>query len=276
LRRYAAAAGTTLPADDSPQSQEIKRKVLQDLIGEKLMDHEINSVEVDDDQLDRFITQFEAGNHITEAQLRDQLAQHGITWEAYRKRARQELQKMTMLQHQVRDKVVVTQAQIEVYYKSHLADFTSSQERFKLAQILIAADPATTPPTLMEAARAKAEAVRKRALKGEDFSQLAARYSDDDSKAQGGELGYFKPDEINEKILAAISKLKAGQISEVVKTSHGFHIVKVEEHQEAGVKPLKEVSERIREKLAEQQMEVQLKHWVNTELIKDHSVQTYL
>ena len=276
LRKYAAASGTTLPADDSPQSQQIKRDVLEKLIGEKVMDHEMSSVEVDDDQVDRFIAQFEAGNHITDAELRDQLAQHGITWEAYRRRARQELQKMTMLQQHVRDKVVITNQQIEFYYKTHLADFTSSEERFKLAQILVAADATTTPPALMEAARAKAAALRKRAVKGEDFAQLASTYSDDDSKAQGGELGYFKPNEVNDQILAAISKLKSGQISEVVKTSHGFHIVKVEEHQEAGVRPLKDVSQRIRDKLAEAQMEIQFKRWLNTELIKDHSVQTYL
>jgi peptidyl-prolyl cis-trans isomerase SurA len=276
LRKYASASGTTLPADDSPQSQQVKHDVLEKLIGEKVMDHEMSSVEVDEDQVDRFIAQFEAGNHITDTQLREQLAQHGITWEAYRRRVHQEVQKMTMLQQHVRDKVVITPQQIEFYYKTHIADFTSTQERFKLAQILIAADATTTPPTLMEAARAKAEALRKRALKGNDFSELAATYSDDDSKAQGGELGYFKPDEVNDQILAAISKLKAGQISEVVKTSHGFHIVKVEEHQEAGVRPLKDVSERIRDKLAQEQMEIQFKRWMNTELIKNHSVQTYL
>jgi peptidyl-prolyl cis-trans isomerase SurA len=276
LRRYATASGTTLPTDDSPASQDIQRKVLDELISQKLMDHEMSSIEVDEDQVDRFIAQFEAGNHITDAQLRDQLAQHGITYEAYRKRARLEVQKMLMLQRHVQDKVVVTSLEVEAYYKSHLADFTSSEERFKLAQILIAVDPTTAPPMLVEAARAKAEGVRKRALKGDDFAQLAARYSDDDSKAQGGELGYFKPDEINDQILAAIAKLKTGQISDVVKTSHGFHIVKVEEHQEAGVRPLKDVSDRIRQKLSQQQMETQFKHWVNTELIKDHSVQTYL
>lgn len=276
LRTYATASGTTLPADDSPQSDEIKRKVLKELIAEKVMDHEMSSIDVEEDQVDRFIAQFEAGNHITDAQLREQLAQHGIPYEAYRKRARHEVQKMLMFQRQVQDKIVVTHAQIEAYYKSHLDDFTSSQERFKLAQILIAVDPVTAPPMLVEAARAKAEAVRKRALKGEDFAQLAAQYSDDDSKSQGGELGYFKPDEINDKILAAVSKLKTGQISEVVKTSHGFHVVKVEEHQEAGVRPLKDVSEAIRQKLVQQQMESQFRHWVNTDLIKDHSVQTYL
>jgi peptidyl-prolyl cis-trans isomerase SurA len=276
LRRYASASGTTLPADDSPDSLGIKRKVLDQLISEKVMDHEMSSIPVDEEQVDRFIAQFEAGNHITDEQLRAELAQHGVSYEAYRKRARLEVQKMLMLEQKVRDKVVITQAQVEAFYKSHLADFTSSEERFKLAQILIAVDPTSTPPALVEAARAKAEAIRKRALKGADFSQLASQYSDDDSKTQGGELGYFKPDEINEKILAAISKLKDGQISGVVKTDHGFHIVKVEDHQEAGVKPLSEVSERIRGHLAQQQMENQFKRWVNTELIKNHSVQTYL
>jgi peptidyl-prolyl cis-trans isomerase SurA len=276
LRRYAAASGTTLPADDSPQSQEAKRKVLQKLIDEKVMDHEMSTIPVEEEQVDRFIAQFEAGNHITDEELRAQLAQHGISYDAYRKRARREVQKLLMIQRQVQDKIVITESQIQAYYKSHLADFTASEERFRLAQILIAVDPVAAPPAVVEAARAKAEAVRKRALKGDNFAELAARYSDDDSKTQGGELGYFKPDDINEQILAAISKLKAGQVSPVIKTSHGFHIVKVEEHQQAGVRPLADVHELIRQKLGQQQMEAQFRHWVNTELIKDHSVQTYL
>lgn len=276
LKKYAATAGVTLPTDDSPQSKEIERHALDNLIGEKLVAHEMSTVEVDDDQVDRFIAQFEAGNHITDAELRAQLAQHGISYDAYRRRARQEVQKMTVIQREVSDRIVVTNAQIEAYYKSHLSEFSSSQERYRLAQILVAVDPVTSPPMVVQAARAKAEGLRKRAVKGANFAELAAKYSDDDSKTQGGELGYFKPDEINDQILAAISKLKPGQISEVVKTSHGFHIVLVEQHDEPGVKPLSEVSDQIRQKLTNQQMEDQFRHWVNTELIKSHSVQTYL
>jgi len=276
LKKYAATTGTSMPTDDSPESQEIQKKALAEVISQKLVDHEVSTVEVDDDQVDRFIASFEAGNHITDTQLRDQLAQHGISYDAYRKRARQEVQKMTIIEREVHDKVVVTRGEIETYYKSHLSAFTVSEERFKLAQILVAVDPTTTPPALVQAARAKAEGLRKKAAKGDDFGALAAQFSDDDSKSQGGELGYFKPDEINDKILAAVSKLKAGEISEVVHTDHGFHVIKVEEHQEAGVKPLSEVSEGIRAKLSQQQMETQFKSWVSKELIKNHSVHTYL
>jgi peptidyl-prolyl cis-trans isomerase SurA len=276
LKKFAAATKTPMPTDDSPQSQEIQKKALGELISQKLVDHEVSTVEVEDEQVDRFIAQFEAGNHITDAQLRDQLAQHGISYDAYRQRARQEVQKMTMIQREVHDKVVITHDQIEAYYKSHISDFTVSEERFKLAQILVAVDPTSAPPALVQAARAKAEGLRKKAVKGADFAALATQFSDDDSKTQGGELGYFKPDEINDQILAAIAKLKAGDISAVVHTDHGFHIVKVEEHQEAGVKPLGEVSEAIRAKLSQRQLEAQFRIWVSKELIKNHSVHTYL
>src|SRR5208282_2147256 len=157
LTKYAAAAGVQLPPDDSPGSMEIKRHILENLIGEKLVDHEMSTIEVDDDQVDRFIAQFEAGNHITDAELRAQLAQHGISYESYRKRARQEVQKMTMIEQQVRDKITISKSQIEVYYRSHLSEFSSTQERYRLAQILVAFDPVTAPPMVVQAARAKAE-----------------------------------------------------------------------------------------------------------------------
>ena len=84
--------------------------------------------------------------------------------------------------------------------------------------------------------RKKADEVHAKAVKsGADFGALALEYSDDDSKTKGGELGEFAPDDLNDAVLAAIKNSKAGDISQVVKTKYGFHIVKVEEHQTPGL-----------------------------------------
>ena len=152
-------------------------------------------------------------------------------------------------------------------------EFTVKQEKFQLAQILIAVPPNASPAEVA-AAKAKADEVRKKAVAGEDFGDLAKRYSDDDSKAQGGELGMFGPDDIMDEILAAIKNLQPGQISEVVRTKHGFHIVKVEEHAIPGVRPLPAVKEDIRNHLVDQQTRGQLEGWVETDLVKQHDVET--
>ena len=152
-------------------------------------------------------------------------------------------------------------------------DFTITKERLKLAQILIAL-PANPTPAQVSAAQKKAAMIRARAIKGDDFGDLARVYSDDDSKSNGGELGWFAPGDINDQILAAVKPLKPGDISQPVRTSHGIHIVKLEDHEVPGVVPLSEVKAQIRAQLVDQQSSAQLEKWVESDLVKQHYVET--
>ena len=136
--------------------------------------------------------------------------------------------------------------------------------------------PANATPAQRAAARKKADDVHKRAVAGDDFAELAHQFSDDDSASKGGELGTFAPDEILDQVRVAVAKLNAGQISEVVETSHGYHIVKVEQHQRAGVKPLSELREEIRARLEDDLTDDYLRRFMNEDLIKGHHVETFL
>jgi len=275
LVNFAKANGLTLPTDNSPASLAIQRKALRALISETALEHEEQGVDVTDEQVDRFVQMFEQQHHISEPQLRQELAANGVSWDEYRRRARMEVQRMALLQRQVSDQIVITDDQVAAYYKAHPKDFVVSQERYQLAQILIAVPPDASPAEV-KTARDKALAVDKKARGGADFAQLARKYSDDDSRDAGGELGEFKPDDIIDPVLEGIRGLKPGQVSGVVRSNHGFHIVKVEAHDLPGVQPLSEVQEKIRQKLTQQQMQVQFKHWVEVDLIKNHVVHTYL
>ncbi|HYK65086.1 MAG TPA: peptidylprolyl isomerase, partial [Patescibacteria group bacterium] len=164
--------------------------------------------------------------------------------------------------------------EVKAYYDSHPDEFRVGKERFKLAQILIAIPPNATPAQI-DAARAKAESIRDQLLKGADFNAMARQYSDDDSKSQGGELGEFSRGEMLDQIQAAIDKLKPGQISTPIQSEHGFHLVKLEAHDEVGVKPFSEVSGQIREKLVNQKAERQFAAWVDNDLVKQHYVETF-
>ena len=110
--------------------------------------------------------------------------------------------------------------------------------------------------------------------KGAKFEDLAKKDSMDSSKEQGGELGWFAPADINDSILAAVKPLKPGEISGPVRTSHGIHIVKLEEHEVPGVVPLSEVKTEIRAQLVDQQSSAQLEKWVESDLVKQHYVET--
>jgi peptidyl-prolyl cis-trans isomerase SurA len=274
VRAFAESAGKTLPPGD-PTANPTFKEGLKGLIAQKLLAQEVAKYDdkIDEDQIDNYIVDVEQERGISDQQLKQSLMQNGVTWDDFRKQAKVELAKAMMLNEELRQHVTIPPEQIQAYYDAHHDQFTVKQEKFQLAQILIAVPP-NAAPAEVAAAKAKADQIHKRAVAGEDFSDLAKRYSDDDSKAQGGELGVFGPDDIMDEILAAIKNLQAGQISEVVRTKHGFHIVKVEQHSVPGLTPLPVVKEDIRNHLVDEQTRGQLESWVETELVKQHDVET--
>jgi peptidyl-prolyl cis-trans isomerase SurA len=245
-------------------------------IEEKMLEQESQKYagKVDDAEVDRYIHNLELQNHLTDQQLRAQLQAQHISYDTFRAKIRKQVEAMTMIDREVRQKIVIPEAEIVSYYKDHPSEFTTTDEKFRLAQILIAV-PADATPKQIADLRHKAEQVRNMALKkGTNFGSLALKYSDDDSKSKGGELGEFSPSNLNDAILAAIKTDKAGDISPVVQTKYGFHIVKVEQHQLPGLKPIALVHDQIRETLMTDKAKVAFQKWVSTDLIKQHYVET--
>ena len=275
LKAFAAVNKVALNDPGDPNSPQTKA-VLKGVISERLLESEIKKYknQVEDRQIDDYIANFEQSNGLTDAQLRAQLQAQGHSYQDFRKHARLEMQKMLMIQKEVRARVSISPAEVKAYYDSHPDEFRVGKERFKLAQILIAVPPNATPAQI-DAARAKAESIRNQLLKGADFNAMARQYSDDDSKSQGGELGEFSRGEMIDQIQAAIDKLKPGEISPPIQSEHGFHLVKLEAHDEVGVKPFSEVSAQIRERLVSQKAERQFAAWVNNDLVKQHYVETF-
>ncbi len=274
VKDFASQHGQPIETDDFASSDTAKTAV-KALIGEKLLEQEVKKYDdkVDDEQVDKYITQLRMDKHLSDAEFRAQLQASGISYDELRKRARLDLEKAMMIESEVRAKINVPDADIKAFYDAHKEDFTVAKERLKLAQILIALPPKPTPAQV-SAAQKRADMVRARAAKGDDFGDLARVYSDDDSKSSGGELGWFAPADINDQILAAVKPLKPGEVSAPVRTSHGIHIVKLEEHEVPGLVPLNDVKAQIRAELVDQQSSVQLEKWIESDLVKQHYVET--
>ncbi|HLX38510.1 MAG TPA: peptidylprolyl isomerase [Candidatus Binataceae bacterium] len=274
VRAYAEASGRTI-SDRDPTSDPTFKEGLKGLIAEKLLNDETRKYEdkVEEDQIDKYIEDVERERNISDQQLRESLLQNGISYEDFRKQAKMELEKGMMLNEELRQHVTIPQEEIQAYYDAHHDQFTVKQEKYRLAQILVSVAPNASQGEVATA-REKIIEVRKKAIAGEDFAELAKHYSDDDSKAQGGELGVFAPDDIMDEILTAIKNVPPGGISDVVRTKHGFHLIKVEQHEVPGLKPLIVVKEDIRNKLVDQQIRSRLNNWVETDLVKQHDVET--
>jgi peptidyl-prolyl cis-trans isomerase D len=138
----------------------------------------------------------------------------------------------------------VTDAQVQAYYNAHLADY-QVKDQVKARHILIAVPEGADAKT-DAAAKAKAQGILDQLHHGGDFAALAKANSDDPgSKDNGGDLGFFQRGKMVPAFEQAAFALQPGQISGLVKTSFGYHIIQVEEKQTAHTKPLAEVQSTI-------------------------------
>jgi peptidyl-prolyl cis-trans isomerase D len=150
----------------------------------------------------------------------------------------------------------VSDHDLQTYYDQHREEFRVA-DQVKVSHILIktplAAPGAKEDETAVAAARAKAEGVLKEVKAGGDFAKLAEKYSDDPGSAKnGGELGWIGRGRTVPEFEKAAYSLGKGQTSDLVKSNYGFHIIRVEDKQEAHVKTLAEVKGEIEEKVKQQ------------------------
>ncbi len=147
----------------------------------------------------------------------------------------------------------VTDAQVQAYYNSHLADY-QVKDQVKARHILIAVPEGADAKT-DAAAKAKAQGILDQLHHGGDFAALAKANSDDPgSKDNGGDLGFFQKGKMVPAFEQAAFALQPGQISGLVKTSFGYHIIQVEEKQTAHTKPLAEVQSTIMPVIQQQEV----------------------
>lgn len=139
--------------------------------------------------------------------------------------------------------IQITPKETEDYYQNNREKF-GQPKQVKVRHILIKAEAKETEATAK--ARKKAESIRDEAVKGKDFAQLAKQYSEDPgTKDRGGDLGYVTRGQLVPEFEQEAFSLKVGEISKVVQTPYGFHILKVDEIREAKVEPLGKVKDQI-------------------------------
>jgi len=141
----------------------------------------------------------------------------------------------------------VRQEEIRAYYEENIGQY-KEKKQVKARHILFKLDP-DAPEAEEKAVKERAGKVLEKARQGEDFAELAKAYSEGPSKEEGGDVGTFSSGQMVEPFEKAAFAMKAGEISDLVRTPFGFHIIKVEEVTEARTKPLEEVRQEIAETL---------------------------
>jgi peptidyl-prolyl cis-trans isomerase SurA len=263
----AAARGGSRPQAGDPvfasaalTSQALSQQ-LHRLIDRRLQEQDAEQlgITVTDAELHQALEDIKTRNRFTSDEaLATALATEGLTLEQYRRQLRSELLVAKLVNREVRSTVVVSPEEVRVYYDQHPEEF-ALPERIRLRRIFFAAPAANEEEHAN--ARANAQAVLDELNNGADFDQMARRYSNGPEAKEGGELGWFTPGSLMPQLDRIAFMLKDGQISGLIDTPQGWHILKMEAREGHHQETFEQAQEKVHARLMEQRTQERYEEW---------------
>jgi peptidyl-prolyl cis-trans isomerase SurA len=214
--------GTPLPPREVLEKQILERMITDRM---QLQYAAQTGVRVDDIQLDKTMERIAEQNKLSLAEFRAALQAEGMDYRKFREDIRREIILGRLKEREVDARVNVTEAEIDNLLTTKSSRQESSDE-YELGHILIRVPEQSTPEELQKL-RAKAEDAFKKLSDGADFGQISAGYSDAPNALEGGKLGWKKPTDLPELFQEALKPLKAGEVSKIMRSANGFHILKM-------------------------------------------------
>jgi peptidyl-prolyl cis-trans isomerase SurA len=226
---------------------DLLRRGLDEMVDEKLIESEASTLglSVSEEELQRALDQLARQQSMEVADFRQALEQQGVTWDS----ARDAVRKQTLMAEVLRYKVKARKVTDEEVQAAYATETQHPQYEVRARHIFIPMAQNATPGQ-HAAAQARAEQALKRVKSGETFALVAREMSEGPTAKQGGDLGYFRRGLMLPAIEQAAFALKPGEVSPVIRTSSGYHLVLVEDRRPIPPKPLADVKEEIRNRLA--------------------------
>jgi peptidyl-prolyl cis-trans isomerase SurA len=211
----------------APARDVLEKQVLEQLILDRLQMQMAESIgiRVDDETLNRQIADIARSNNLSLREFRDILERDGYSFGAFREEIRNELVKSRVQQQQVQDRVQITERDIDNYAATRAKQGGNIAE-YRIGHILIAVPDGASPEELADALD-EAEDVLARLNAGANFGRTAAAESDGRRALEGGDLGWRKAVELPTIFEKVIPTLEKGEVSDVIRSSSGFHLVKL-------------------------------------------------
>ena len=258
-----------VPPDQLAEALKQARKTVIDKLIEKkllLQQAKLMNISVSDEEVDSTLQRILARNNTTMEQFRTELARMGMTEAQYRTNLHDQILGSKLINYEVRSKVIIPEEQILDYYDKHYTEQVGAGGYYilQIGITLDGKDMPDDPEAADKLARKKAERILGLAQSGRDFKELARQYSDLPSAVDGGDIGAFQEDEMATYMREAVTRLKPGDISPVVKAPNGYMIFKLLSSQEGEIitkVPYDSVKEEIRATLYQQEMEKRYDDW---------------
>jgi peptidyl-prolyl cis-trans isomerase SurA len=249
---------------------EAKMTMLNRIVDNLLMEQQArkSGIIVKDEEVTSAIKDLLGRRNISPEDFRKALEREGTTHEDYRKGVRAQLVRIRLIQREIKSRVAVSDEEIGEYYRKYRNDY-EGKEAVRIKQIFFPL-PKEFSAEVKEKLRAEAKAVHERLQAGEPFELLSAQYSQGPAAATGGDIGYIEKGMILPEVEAVAFGLPLNQISDVIESSVGFHIIQLIDRRGAGIKAIESVREEIREKLDQEKTERKFDEWLDALRKKSH------
>ncbi|HST11439.1 MAG TPA: peptidylprolyl isomerase [Terriglobales bacterium] len=284
------------PSNAEKDVAEKERDVLRDLIDQQLLIDKGKDLGLSaDTELIKKLDEMRKQMNLESLDDLEKAAQaQGISYEDFKQNMRNQIITQQVIGREVGGHLNISKDEEQKFYEEHKSEM-EQPEQIRLSEILVSTtkpssitpvakpDPAapavpeaakpvetpTTPPLAappagddLAAAEAKANSLREGIQKGASFDDVAKKSSDGPSAAQGGDLGLFKRGTLSKELEDRTFAMKAGEITDVIRTKQGFVILKVTEHQQAGVPTMKQMEPRIQDALYYQKLQPALRAYL--------------
>lgn len=210
----------TAPPDDILQKQVLDR-LIAERIQVEVAAH--NGLRVDDNQLERTISRIAEQNRMTREQLFEAIQEQGLTPQTFRDQIRQEIITSRLRDREVDSRVTVSDAEVDAFLEAHKG---STNNEYNVSHILIQV-PEDAAPADVEAKQKLAEEALAALRSGASFSATAAKYSAAKDALDGGSLGWRTGARLPDLFLKTLQGMKKGQVSGVLRSANGFHIIQL-------------------------------------------------
>jgi peptidyl-prolyl cis-trans isomerase SurA len=220
--RQIQRAGGQLPAQDT-LSRQILERMVNDLVQVQLAKE--TGIKVDDATLDKTIDRIAQENNLSVTAFRSALERDGIRYPRFREDIRAEILLARLREREIDNAVVVTDAEVETEMAREAREASGDSE-YNLAHVLVVVQPQSSSQQIEQRRRRAAQALNE-LRRGANFAQVAATYSDAPDALQGGNLGWRASGRLPQVFLGAISKMQPGEVSDILRSPNGFHIVKL-------------------------------------------------
>ncbi|RJP39118.1 MAG: hypothetical protein C4548_12340 [Desulfobacteraceae bacterium] len=239
-----------------------RMEVLNDMIDEKLADQQISEagIMVNPSEIDHAVEQVKAINRYTDEELRQALALSGIDMERYREEIRKQILRNKLVNLKVTSSIIITQSDMDAYMSAH-PEIYGPRKQYQLRNIMMAIHTGADAQN-RQSVYEKMTAVVEMLDDGQLFAEVAKRYSEGPNAVEGGILGSFTLNDLEDNIADALSQLEPGQFTPIIETEYGYQIFYIEEIIDASPKTADESASEIRRKLYEQQVNERFQAWI--------------